>query len=142
MSLFAGLDLESAADDPFAIPDGTYDAVISEVKVGPTKDGSKTGMTTIFKIDDDESEHNGKTASRWLLIPEVADPQNPTPDEAKALSFLKSHLLACGIPAERVNDVSADDLVGTNVTITIKNKDGYVNIRKVEVRESSDSLFG
>jgi hypothetical protein len=140
MSLFTGLDLESAADDPFAIPDGAYDAVISEVKVGETRDGSKSGMTTVFKIVD--GEHKDKTASRWLLIPNVQDPQNPTPEEAKALSFLKSHLLACGVPAERVNDVTAEDLIGTDVTITVKNKDGYVNIRKVEVRQSSDSLFG
>ena len=139
MGLFEGLDLESAADDPFLVPDGAYNAFITEVKVGETRDGSKTGMTTIFRIS--EGEQEGKTVSRWLLIPKVADPSDPTPEEAKALSFLKSHLLACGVPAERVNEASAEDLVGTEVTVTVKNKDGYTNVRNIKVVENAELPF-
>jgi len=133
MGLFDGIDVESASDDPFAIADGTYEAFVTEIKVGPTKDGSKIGMTTTFKIS--EGENEGKLVSRWLMVPEVEDPKNPTADEARALSFLKSHLLSLGVPAEKVNSVDADDLVGTEVYITVRTANGYCNVRKLVVKD-------
>ena len=138
--MFAGLDLESANDDPFNIPDGSYNAFVTEVKVGPTKDGSKQGMTTIFRIS--EGEHEGKTVSRWLIIPDVSDPKNPSADESRALSFLKSHILSMGVPAEEVSSINAEDLVGTEVIVSVKNRDGYTNVRKIIPASAVDgSLF-
>jgi hypothetical protein len=139
-SMFEGLDLEGAADDPFAIPDGVYDAFVTEFRVGPTKDKSKNGLTTIFRIS--EGEHEGKTVQRWLLVPSVADPKNPTAEEAKAMSFIKSHLLSLGVPAERVNTVTAEDIVGTEVEISIKNANGYTNVRKISVKQEGQGSFG
>lgn len=133
MGLFDGIDIESAADDPFAVDDGTYEAFVTEIKVGLTRDESKTGMTTTFRIS--EGENEGKLVSRWLLVPTIEDPKNPTADEARALSFLKSHLMSLGVPAEKVNEVDADDLVGTEVYITVRSANGYTNVRKIQLKD-------
>ena len=133
MGLFDGIDIESAADDPFAIDDGTYEAFVTEIKVGLTKDETKNGMTTTFRIS--EGENEGKLVSRWLLVPSIEDPKNPTADESRALSFLKSHLMSLGVPAEKVNEVDADDLVGTEVYITVRSANGYTNVRKIALKD-------
>lgn len=44
MGLFDGLDIASASDDPFKVEDGTYPAVISGAKGGPTQAGDKDGL--------------------------------------------------------------------------------------------------
>ena len=141
MGLFQDVDLSNAADDPFGVPDGAYDVVVTEVKVGPTRNGDKVGMTTTFKIESDD-EHNNKTVQRWLLVPQVQDVNNPTADEARALSFLKSHLISLGVPAEEVNTVEVEDIVGREFTVKIVNRDGYTNVRNISERVDSDALFG
>lgn len=133
MGLFEGIDIESAADDPFAVDDGTYAAFVTEIKVGLTKDESKTGMTTTFRIS--EGENEGKLVSRWLLVPTIEDPKNPTADESRALSFLKSHLMSLGVPAEQVNSVDADDLIGTEVYINVRSANGYTNVRRITLKD-------
>lgn len=139
MSMFGDLDIESAADDPFAVPDNTYRAFVTDVEVKPTKDGSKTGMTIIYKIS--EGEHEGKQIREWKNIPQPVDPKNPSDDDKRAMSFLKQRLLDLGVPADRINQVTPDDLIAKEVTVSVKNNDGYVNVRKVTLVQETAGGF-
>lgn len=136
-SLFGELDVASAEDDPFAIPDNTYDCFLTDVKVGPTKDKSKTGMTLVFTIS--EGEHANKKIQEWKRIPTPADPKNLDDEDKRSLSFLKARLLDLGVPAERVNTVSPDDLIGKRVYVSVKNNNGYTNVKKVVLADDSAS---
>jgi hypothetical protein len=129
-SIFGELDVESAADDPFAIPDNTYRAVLTDAKVGPTKAGDKIGLTLIYTINSDD-QFNERIVSEWKGIPEPNDPKNLTEDESRQAAFLKQRMLSLGIPPERINSVTPDDLIGRECFITIFNKNGYMNIRKL-----------
>lgn len=138
MSIFGELDVESANDDPFQIPDNTYRATVTDAKVGPTNNGDKVGLTIVYTINSDD-EHDGKSVSEWKHIPTPNDPKNLTPEESKAASFLKQRMLSLGIPAERINSVTPDDLKAREVYITTKtttsNDRIYTNVRKVVVIE-------
>ena len=137
MSLFGDLDIESAEDDPFAIPDNTYDCFLTDVKAGPTKAGDKQGMTLEFTIA--EGDHMDKKIQEWKRIP---DPASPMEDDERAKSFLKARMLDLGIPAERVNSVTADDLLGIHCFVSVKNNNGYTNVRKVTLAPTSSVSFG
>lgn len=132
MSLFGELDVASAADNPFAIPANTYLCTITAVSVGLTRAEDKVGMTLVYTIQ--EGDFEGEDISEWKEIPSPADPQNLTRDEKRALSFLKMRLLELGVPENRINSVTEDDLIGLDVYVTTKDgKNGYVNVNKVEL---------
>lgn len=142
MSIFGDLDIASAADDPFEVPPNVYNAVVSDVKVGPTKDQSKVGMTIVFTIESDD-EHSGKSVREWKHIPQPADPKNPSGEDKRAMSFLKSRLVDLGIPAERVNSVTPEDLIGKEVTIDVrKGKGDFTNVNKVTLRQDVAATSG
>lgn len=135
MSLFGELDVQSAEEIDYTVPDNTYPAFVFDVKVGMTKGNptenkpKKLGMTLIYKIS--EGEYEGRQVQEWKQIPEPADPKNLTEDEKRSLSYLKTRVLSLGIPEERVNDVQPDDLIGREVVITLVSKGEYQNVRKV-----------
>ena len=65
-SIWGDLDVESAADDPFAVPNNTYRAILTDAKVGPTKAGDKVGLTplgqsTVRMSTTESSSRNGST---------------------------------------------------------------------------------
>ena len=139
--MFGDLDLENAQDDPFAVPDNSYVAYLTDVKVGPTKNGDKVGMTLEYTID--EGPHGGKKITEWKQIPQPADPKNPSDDEARSMSFIKQRMLSLDVPADKINEVKPDDLIGTKVVVAVKNKGGYTNVRSVQVVSpefSSDNI--
>lgn len=129
MSLFGELDVQSAEDLDFTIPDNTYPAFVFDVKVGPTKNKDKVGMTLIYKIS--EGEYEDRTVQEWKQIPQPADPKNMTEDEKRSLSYLKARMESLGVPAERINSVTPEDIIGTEVVITLVTKGEYQNVRKV-----------
>lgn len=139
MSLFGDLDLQSAADDPFAVEDGTYDAVVSESVVkDQKKDPSKKGLALKYKIEDGPMA--GRSVSDWRNIPMDKNDENYDTDR----SFLKGRLTAFGIPESRFATFDAPDALGARVTITVKNREvdgvNYTNVTKVVAR--SDSTAG
>lgn len=135
--MFGDLDVSQAQDDPFAVPDNSYVCYLTDVKVGPTKNGDKVGMTLEYTID--EGAHNGKKISEWKQIPQPADPKNPSDDDMRSMSFLKQRVLSLGVPESKVNSIGPDDLIGTKCVVAVKNKGGYTNVRNVTV---VDSEFG
>ena len=128
MGFFGDVDVSDIKNDPFSIDDGTYSAIVSDIKSGPTRDGSKQGLTVTFTVTDEEAE--GKRVSRWVLIPEVADTANPTADESRSLSFLKKAIMDLGVEADAVNDVDAEDLIGNEVMISVQTKGDYTNVKR------------
>lgn len=132
MSLFGELDLEDAPDDPNAIPDDTYKAFLVDVKQGPTqKDPQKIGTTFKFKIS--EGKYDGREVTEWK--------SSMKDDDEQTKGYLKARLLSLGIPEDRLSTVEKDDLVGKEVRITVKNRNGYTNIQRC-VLESADSEKG
>lgn len=126
MGIFGDLDVQAAADDPFAIDDGTYTAVVTGSEVKQNKDGNKNFLVLEYTIEDDGAM-SGRKASEWKNIPEPGD------DNAdRSASFLKQRLLSLGVPADRINSFEPEDALGVTVVISVKNKDGYANVNKVE----------
>lgn len=139
MGLFAGLDVASAADNPFEVEPGTYRAVVSNVTTGKTQKGDKFGMLIEYTIQDDNAgASNGNSVSEWKRIPhpEDAEPMSEG-DKARALSFLKQRLMNLGIPEARMNDVTPDDLMGIEVIITVAKNGEYTNVKKVALAEGT-----
>lgn len=142
MSIFGDLDLAAAADDPFAVNDGTYGAILTECTAGPTKKGDKKGMTFTYTIDESEdTAMMGRKIVEWLEIPTPADPQNLTSEEQTKASRLKARLLSLGVPQERINYVTTGDLLGTSCVIrlvtTEKNGNSYQNVRELRLRDAA-----
>ena len=131
MGMFADLDVANAADDPFKVPPGAYTAHITGVEIKSNKDNTTKGLAVTYTVSD--GEHAGKNVSEWKTLPEPVDPKNPTADEARALSFLKSRLTDFGIPAEKMNSVMPEDIIGLQVKITVTENKGYTNVRTVNL---------
>lgn len=130
MSIFGDLDIASASDDPFSVAPGTYEAVVSDVEVKDNKDKTLKGLWITYTITG-ETE-NGKNVSEWKTIPAPADPKNPSAEDKRSMSFLKMRLSSLGIPESRMNSVQPEDLIGTEVAITVKKNGEYTNVTKVE----------
>lgn len=141
MSLFGELDVASASDNPFEVPPNTYNGYLTDVKVGPTKNGDKVGMTLIYTVDG--GEYDGRSVSEWKEIPQPSNPKSLTAEEKRAASYLKRRLLDLGIPESRMNSVSPDDLIGTALVFTVKEgKNGYMNVTTVKLREGDEATSG
>lgn len=130
MSIFGDLDIANAEDDPFSIPPGTYEATVSDVEVKDNKDKTLKGLWITYTVIG-ETE-NGKKVSEWKTIPAPADPKNPSAEDKRSMSFLKMRLSSLGIPESRMNSVQPEDLIGTDVAITVKKNGEYTNVTKVE----------
>ena len=132
MGIFGDLDVQAAADDPFAVDDGTYNATISACEVKPTKDESKTGLILTYQITD-EGNMAGRKVSEWKQIPKPGDA-----NADNAASWLKQRLLSIGIPADRINSFEPEDALGIDVVITVKNNNGYANVNKVTLSDGGN----
>ncbi len=129
--MFGDLDMESAQDDPFLVPDNSYITYLTDVKVGPTKNGDKVGITFTFTID--EGPHRSKTITEWKQIPQPDDPKNPSDDDLRSMSYIKQRMLSLEVPADKINDVKPEDLIGTKAVVAVKNKNGFTNVQRVQV---------
>lgn len=145
MGLFDELDVASASDDPFNVPDGTYECVVEKAEVVTSKEKEyrpgvpKKGLMLTFKITDENE--NGKTITDYKAIPVPEDPKNLTSDEKRDLSFLKMRMMNLGIPEARINSVEPDDLVGVDCYVTVKKNGDYTNVTKVETRSDVSVTF-
>lgn len=135
MGIFKGLDVASASDNPFGVPDGTYYATVSAAGV-KNSDKVGDGLTIDYTIRDCEDEkYNGRKVSDWLTIPEPNDNGDLDEKGQMRLSFLKTRLSSLGIPESEMNTVDPEDLIGLEVVLilktTTKNDTDYQNIKKL-----------
>lgn len=144
MSIFGDLDVASAEDNPFAIPDNMYEAYVTDAKVALTKAGDKLGLTLTYTIDG--GPENGKQVSEFKHIPRSGDIDKngnviDAETTARAASFLKMRLASLGVPETKMNELDPVDLIGTPCTVVVKTANGYTNVNKVTVREDTEPAF-
>lgn len=139
-SIFGDLDIASAEDNPFGVPDNTYETFLTDAEVKTSKAGNK-GLALTYRIA--SGDHEGKNISEWKNIPTPEDPKNPSAEDKTAMSWLKQRLLSLGVPESRMNTLNPSDLVGTHLYVTTKTKDGYTNVRNVElITENAEVAVG
>jgi predicted P-loop ATPase len=143
MSLFGDLDIASAADDPFALKDGTYAATITKCSVQDTSDGEGKGFTLEYTAHDcDDESMEGRKQSEWLTIPQVVGGEFVDREKGPThLSFLKRRLRSLGVPEDQMNSVEPDDVLDLEVFITVKRSGDYVNIKKLVLADDSATGF-
>jgi hypothetical protein len=140
MGLFGDIDFGNVPDDPFAIPDNSYLAYLTEVKTGPTKAGDKIGLTLVYTIA--EGEFEGRKVQEWKQIVQPADPAHPTAEEARSLSYLKARMLDLGVRPDRLQSVIPDDLVGIKVVLALQTKGQYQNVVRCKAVDEDFALEG
>lgn len=138
MGIFGDQDWNSVPDDPFALPDNSYVAFVTNVKVGPTKAGDKVGMTITYTIDG--GGYDGREVTEWKRIPQVDNPKSPSDSEKRDLSFLKARMRDLGVPAERMNSIEPDDLIGIRCVITTRQSGQYTNVTRVQHVDESFTI--
>lgn len=130
--IFADLGLEDVADDPNSFPASTYRGFVYDAKVVNYKDAAKgRALVLTYKINDDESEHNGKTVDEWKQCNSFDDPTKK--------AWLKRRLMSLGVPEDRLSQVNPADLVGTEVFFTTKKNGDYTNVSFVKLADESAS---
>ncbi len=128
MSLFEGLDVASASDEPWGVSVGWHKFVITKCEVKPTQKGDKKGVNWAFQVI--EGTDKGSTHTDWQWVPAASD----TSDEAeRAKKFLKQRMVLLGIPQDRINQVGPEDMVGIEGYMEIK-KDKNDNLRIVNIK--------
>lgn len=140
MGLFDELNVAGAADNPFAIPDDTYEAVVSDVTVKANAKGNM-GMTIKYKVVGGQYEGAEISEYRRIPHPKDAEPQNEA-DSARSLSFLKRSLASLGIPEDRMNSVQKDDLVGIKCYVSTQQNGDFTNVRNVSLQAPSGASVG
>lgn len=137
MGLFDELDVAGAADNPFAIPDDTYEAVVSDVVVKRNDDKGTTGMTVKYKVV--AGEHAGREITEYRRIPKKDD-KEPLSEEkaAQARSYIKRTLSRLGIPEDRMNTAGRDDLVGIQCYVSTTMNGDFINVRDVTLGRPAD----
>lgn len=129
MGLFDELDIAGAADDPWAIPDNVYPAVVSKVEVKTNADGNY-GMYFTYTLNG--GEFDGRKVSEYKRLPHPKDatPLEPAAKET-AKSYIKERLASLGIPEERMNSIDTDDLVAIECYIATKQNGKFTNVREI-----------
>ena len=131
MGLFDELDVAGAADNPFAIPDDTYECVVSDVIVKKNAKGNM-GMTIKYKVLG--GQYDGSEVSEYRRIPHPNDSDKLGQAEAeRAKSFIKRSLSALGIPEDRMNSVTKEDLVGIRCYVSTQQNGDFTNVREVNL---------
>lgn len=126
--MFQELGLEDAVV-PGTLPDGTYKAFVYEAKPGSNKAG-KPYLILTYKVNDPGGVFHEATIDEWKSA--------SRDDDAKTKGYLKQRLSSLGVPDSRMGSLTPQDLVGTEVLITVKNKDNYCNVVKVALVDGAN----
>lgn len=135
MGLFEELDIASAKDNPWEIPNNTYRCLVTDVVVKKNQ-SDNMGMTFYYTIQD--GEQKGLKVSEYKRMPHPTDAEPlDKADADKALSYIKMRLASLGIPEERMNSVEKDDLIGIECFVTTKQNGQYTNVNNVTLQDSA-----
>lgn len=134
-SLFGDLDIASASDNPYGVPDDTYKCVVADLKIALNSKGNR-GMTLTFKVT--EGDYKGQEITDYKRLPSSVDKEPLTGKKREdALSYIKLRLRDLGIPDSQMNSLKREDLVGTEcyVSTITKSSNGstFVNVRNVSL---------
>lgn len=153
-------DLAADVDNPDAIKSGTYPALISGVKVGPTKSGDKIGTTLFFlidgdRMDDDDPKYKfkGRKLQTWQQLPTrdvvLASREGDTKAE-RVIYYFQRWMDSLGFTPEDRKNLSEElfeSLEDREVIIDVKapEGDGFPQVTKVVMdsgTDDSDDLGG
>lgn len=125
----AGVVGIKANEPDFSVANGVYPAGISDSKIDQFNGVTKWQIT--YKIHPDVDIFGGRTVSEWFdLSPDLAEERK---------QFLVRRLASLNIGQEEQKTLEPADIIGTEVTITVRNKpsaDGtrtFTNVVKVVV---------
>lgn len=125
------LGLDEVNADPNYIADGKYRAFVYNSEVRTKKDDSKSWVLS-YKIAPDQ-KHAGQVQQEWFDLA-------PKGDNAELKrSFLKRRVLSLGVPESKIGSVQPNDLIGLEVSITIKHSGSYQNVGTVELAGGATS---
>ena len=123
MGLFGDVDVSEVPEDPFWVDNGTYLAVLTELKNVETNDG-RHGLAMKWVIQEDDSEFNGSQLQDWKnTYPDLTE-EDVTPEIRKDLSRLKQRLVQIGVTEEDIqnwDEEVASSYIGTEAYLTVKN---------------------
>jgi hypothetical protein len=146
-NIFGDIDVSEIPDDPFWVDDGTYLAVLGEIKVVENEEKDTHGLSFNWTITEDDSEFEGSRVQDWKTTYPNLVPEDVTKEIKADLSRLKNRLSQIGVPEEDMNDPDLDlnDYVGTEAYITVKNTTNqddpskkYRNVTWVRLPEGDD----
>ncbi len=146
MGLLDSLGLDNVEADPNALPDGKYGAALYKADIIATKTDKVMAMF-VFKVNDGGSQNGKEKPEFWEFGTgvqkdaegKVAGFDTPTMTEDRK-SWFKNRLISLGVPdsqAGNFDQAMADGLIGTEVFMGIKNKNGYCNINFIERRDAN-----
>jgi len=121
MSIFGDIDIANAEEVSNVLPADTYECVVSNFEVKPTKDGSKLGLNIAYTVSQ-EGRFKARLIFEWQRVPRPTDTDLDEAGKAQALSYLKHRLLSLGIPEDRLNTVQPADVIGKTVLVSVKVK--------------------
>lgn len=134
MSIFGDLDvdLDDVSGDPFEIKDGTHKAVVSGFELKESNAGNK-GISITYSLSDPDDPSHGLTVKEWKALPsETMD----TTTLKNTKNWLKQRLLSLGVPENRCNTVTAEDVMGVQVVVTTKKNGDFTNVNRVALDET------
>jgi hypothetical protein len=144
MGLLDSLGLDQVEADPNSLPDGKYGSVLYKADIIATKTDKVMAMF-VFKVNDGGKQHGKEKPEFWEFGTGVVKAEDgtisfttPTMTEDRK-SWFKNRLIALGVPdaqTPKFDQAMADGLVGTEVFMGIKNKNGYCNINFIERRNA------
>lgn len=127
--LFDELDVAGAEDNPWSIPDSTYPGVVNDLDV---KKNAKGNMGMTFKYKVTEGEYAGREITEYKRLPHSSDAEQlDAAAKSRAASYIKQRLASLGIPEERMNGVTKDDLIGIECYVSTKMNGEYINVRDI-----------
>lgn len=149
MSIFGELDVAAAAELK-GNTEGTFSGVITaaEIEYGSTNKPDNVTFIVTYTLQGQpfpfDHRHmlpqiNGKPAPPSAFPTEPLDAKGMSPrDRAeRSLSFLKTYFKNLGIPDEKINSVTPEDLIGIEVVVTLapqKSNPNYMNATKVVLK--------
>lgn len=110
-------------DGQEAVPDGSYDTLVDEVRLTKTQ---RTGNPmVIWKLRILSGDYQGRTLNKMRVITE------------KTLHFLKEDLECCGVHLERLSDLSLhlDEMFGLKINVVKKTKGQWTDIYLVKAEK-------
>lgn len=119
------VDFESEVEEfGQGLPVGPYEVIVSQVTT-EDKDSGKYLVITYTVTDGPKKGQTHREYQRMIL----GRPQND--GEINALRAIKTRMLSFGVPENRINTVSTDDLVGIEgvITLTAQKNSSYTRTR-------------
>lgn len=131
-----GLDLDEVVVPSYDIKDDTYDFVVGDIYIRKgTENKPDDAWVCIDFIVGDE----GKTKTEWFSLPK--DASAPTDKELQKLGYYKQRILSLGVDEADVNTFESSDIIGVTGTLVLLTKNGYQNIRSLQIDDSGENQF-